>query len=655
MNLTFRICLCAATCLASNGKISFSPLLAQGQQPNVDNAAPTVSGRETPLPPYDDDAVWTLLFQDPEAARSLAFRYDEQRDKLTSYERGRVLNAIAISYAMQGQLRDALSYFEQAYRNAETRDDRNQMAAMLVNMGNTHRMLGELETAIARFSEGVKLAEGANAYSHWSAALLNLADMMSMYQAHQLALPIYREAEKIVPLIDDRLAQQQYALRVSTARSLYGVGDYAASSDMLARAEAIHEDGDLPVLFLGDLLELKALNALAKRDLDAARRNVDSCLEAMASNDMKLDMQRCHVADARVALQTGDLPRAESALANLKQGLDDPPAGGAAYPEVFERDYFTLMSVLSEKQGEPEVALEALREATRLRDDIEANRQTVQLALMSAGFLDTGRELRLELLDTRARANELEIGRQRIFLIGGSIVTALLTLALFLAMRLFYQAREQRRIVADALDERDTLMRELRHRVGNNFQTIISLVNQQSRGMDQRDSDESRAFRDLKGRLNAFSALQRQLQETQDALVVPMPQFVSEIITGLVAVFGGNIETEIAIDERSFPARVAAPLGLIINELVSNTLEHAFVGARRSPKIAVSITRDTEIHTLTIADNGRGFDPQTRPDGTSSLGLSIVSDLIEQLNGSSTITSSPSGTMWTIRFACPPG
>jgi len=186
-----------------------------------------------------------------------------------------------------------------------------------------------------------------------------------------------------------------------------------------------------------------------------------------------------------------------------------------------------------------------------------------------------------------------------------------------------------------SLKEKEVLLGEIHHRVKNNLQVIISLLALQSRAV--KDEKIAGALQDSQGRVRSMALIHEQLYRSGELSRIDYRAYVRNLTEGLLRSYSSDtdsISLELDIDEIYLGIRTALPCSLIISELVSNCLKHAFAGD--GPKyIKVSLSRLTDgKYRLVVADNGQGFSPDFDYRNLESLGLRLVSNLTElQLHG----------------------
>jgi len=195
------------------------------------------------------------------------------------------------------------------------------------------------------------------------------------------------------------------------------------------------------------------------------------------------------------------------------------------------------------------------------------------------------------------------------------------------------------------LKERESLLQEIHHRVKNNLQVISSLINMQIRGL--KDESSRRALRDCQSRVITMAKIHEMLYQAEDYARVPFAKYAKELTTNILQAAGtslGNVALQFELDEISLPVEQAIPCGLILNELIANSLKHAFPnGAHGSIRVVLQRAPDSAI-LLAVSDTGIGISPTFELETSSSLGLQLVMTLVEQIEGRLDIIREPSAS-----------
>ena len=204
--------------------------------------------------------------------------------------------------------------------------------------------------------------------------------------------------------------------------------------------------------------------------------------------------------------------------------------------------------------------------------------------------------------------------------------------------------------ILSSLHEKEILLREIHHRVKNNLQIIASLLYLQSINIS--DTFTLDILRESRSRVKSMALIHEKLYRSEDLALIPFATYLESLIDNLKEAYGVNDSTisigiTITPPDLSLNIETGIPCGLIINELISNSLKHAFKDGRKGViTIAMTQTGPHE-YTMIISDNGAGFPGDIDFKKTTSLGLQLVNNLVLQLEGDISLdcTSGSSFTM----------
>lgn len=199
--------------------------------------------------------------------------------------------------------------------------------------------------------------------------------------------------------------------------------------------------------------------------------------------------------------------------------------------------------------------------------------------------------------------------------------------------------------------EREVLLREVHHRVKNDLQLISSMLSMQARQL--RDADSVAALEECQSRVQTVAWIHERMYRSDSLARLSFATNVRSLATGVFRVAGiapGSIALEVDAEEDiALGVECAIPCGLIVNELVTNALKHAFPEGRRGT-VRVSVKRQPDQQVaLVVADDGVGFSPEPAANGSESLGWRLVQALVEQLQAEVSITHE-TGTQVAVVF-----
>lgn len=176
--------------------------------------------------------------------------------------------------------------------------------------------------------------------------------------------------------------------------------------------------------------------------------------------------------------------------------------------------------------------------------------------------------------------------------------------------------------LAEALVEKDTLLKELQHRVKNNLQMITAPIRMEARNAEW--TEENASFNRLAGRIEALSILYRSLYSGSETETVDLGVYVSQIASSVMAAHAvEGIRLDMKVDTWPVSVNIAMPVGLVINELMTNALRYAFVGRDRG-EIKVRCTVDDKGCKVLVADDGVGLSEKAEWPRRGKLSAMIV-------------------------------
>jgi PAS domain S-box-containing protein len=200
------------------------------------------------------------------------------------------------------------------------------------------------------------------------------------------------------------------------------------------------------------------------------------------------------------------------------------------------------------------------------------------------------------------------------------------------------------------LTDKDVLLAEIHHRVKNNMAIISGLVYLQSLKIE--DETLRSHFIDTQNRIKSMAIVHEKLYKTQSFEAVNFKEYLKDLVTNLENLFSSadtKIGIEIQCDDISLKMDYAIPCALIVNELISNAIKHAFKN-KNNGHIVVDFFIDSNNYVLKVQDNGLGIDKDILKQKTNTLGLSLISNLVSQLNGNIDIVND-NGSLFLISFA----
>ncbi len=201
-----------------------------------------------------------------------------------------------------------------------------------------------------------------------------------------------------------------------------------------------------------------------------------------------------------------------------------------------------------------------------------------------------------------------------------------------------------------SLEEKEILLQEVHHRVKNNLQIISSLLNLQSRYI--KDENDLELFKDSQSRVKSMAFIHEQSYQSSNFSSIEFSDYINNLVTYLIHYYEVDlrkIDVKMDVDDVKLDLNTSIPCGLIVNELVSNSLKHAFPQNMKGEIYIGLHSHNDSQYTLIVADNGIGLPEDFNFRNPDTLGLQLVNGLISQLYGTLNLIKTD-GTRFEINF-----
>ncbi|WP_224490310.1 sensor histidine kinase [Robertkochia flava] len=308
--------------------------------------------------------------------------------------------------------------------------------------------------------------------------------------------------------------------------------------------------------------------------------------------------------------------------------------------------------------GEVEKAAVYLRRYSNGRDSLEKSVMDKQLLGQYAAFdmdQQTKRKLERQRIDLEHNKNEI-LEREKIIYL--SIVALLFSLLCVVALIVAYMKsvrnkkliEEQKQFIEDSLVEKDSLLKEIHHRVKNNLQMVSSLLNLQSKNTRSRAAIN--ALEEGQRRVKAMALIHQKLYQNDDLSVIEMQEYIESLVASIHSVFkkeGYQTNIHIAAEKTKLDVDRAIPIGLILNELVSNSFKYAFA-ENKEGNIYITLQNKGEEYAFEYKDDGKGLPDDFEQTSIGSMGLRLIRRLANQLRSNLQIDTEASGARFWFNF-----
>ena len=318
--------------------------------------------------------------------------------------------------------------------------------------------------------------------------------------------------------------------------------------------------------------------------------------------------------------------------------------------------YFNLAG-LYKKTGDFKNAFLYQSLYTGLRDSTYTAEKNKSILEIEEKYETDKKKQQILLLQKESDIKDLKLFQNRIILI--CIILALLgvlALALFFYNRYKIKTEANKMLalanqkISRSIEEKNILLQEIHHRVKNNLQLVSTLLSWQSEGV--KSKKVLSIINEGQSRIQSMALIHECIYQSESLAYLDVKKYFEDLLNYLSASYGNskNIVVEMHIDNVSLDIDKMVPLGLIVNELVSNAFKYAFLNKSQG-SIKLLLEENNQMPTLTVSDDGVGLPGSIHEIKSDSLGLELVSLLVKQLKGVMKVNSGQMGTSFEIIFS----
>ncbi len=560
-----------------------------------------------------------------------------------------------------GELDSAYAAFENSYQWGLKSNNRRSISRGLLNMGMVQRTLGDYLKSLRHLHEAERLCLEWKAYPflpnlYWTMGevylLLGEADLASE-NLHK-ALAKSRRSKKRLVAARTQLSLGTHAMLIrdtSEALCWFNASQQTAREGHYPRLEALAAAKiSETYLALGRTVDAMAAAQVA---VVIGRRDDDKVILGQAFlalglvelqlGNFEVAYRDCDQAHA-FARQTGQTNERIAICECLWKSAEK--AGKMSVAFFQHREFIHLRDSLHNREGNMEIA--------RFEANLQYERQRVTDRISQANQRlqrEVAYQMQLGIEKERTRSWWWISGFAAILAVGGGLAVIIIRRQ---NRRLVTQnglIQDQNRSIQNTLEEKEVLLREVHHRVKNNLQVMVSLLEMQASKVEDLNAIE--ALLTSKGRVQAMSLIHKKLYQQSNITDVNFGEYLTQLVVAIEGLHGVGTKVETTFDlvECRFGIDTAVPLGLILNELITNAYKYAFVG-RAEGRLSLSLLQNSEgTYDLEVQDDGNGLPQGFDLDQSDTMGLQLVEGLARQLRGRFMIGRSLwGGPLFTVRF-----
>ncbi|NND32530.1 MAG: tetratricopeptide repeat protein [Saprospiraceae bacterium] len=559
-----------------------------------------------------------------------------------SSNRALILNNLGMVAETKGELQQALQYYDTALVLYSLLNDTLRIGGVTNNLGLVYKKEGNLLAALDAFLHALKKFELINHLPAQASVLNNLGMVSQAQKTYNEAVDFYRRSLEIKKGLNDPYSAALTYNNLATTYNEMGIIDSATFyhnkslelkkevNDLMGQATSYNNLGEI-ANNQGDFEKGRDLNIKA---LELARNTGNQHSQAFSLLQL-----------GRAYHGLGDLRKAEE---YLLEGTEIALAAGEIEP--LARLYQSLYEINRDK--EPAAALTYLEKVTEIKDSVfnrESLRAHTQLQMQYEFDKEKAlKDNQIALLNAEKEVSDLRVQSLRRRNIYAITAISLFTILSFILFRLYMQIQAQNKIIADSLRQKETLLQEIHHRVKNNLQVISSLLSLQSRALN--DEIATAALRDSQNRVLSMALIHQNLYQEGKLIGVSTKEYLEKLARSLFDSY--NIKTDkvklnLQVDDLKLDVDQVIPLGLIINELLTNSLKYAF--KQDHGQIDLKLKHNGDGLLLEVKDDGIGLPVDFSVQKSKSLGYRLIRSFVTKLKAELKVKSS-AGTWISIEI-----
>lgn len=527
------------------------------------------------------------------------------------------LNQLARVKRTQEDLDHALALYDTATQIALSTNDSVRLAKIADNRASILVDLGHVEEGIASNKQSFEIFKAINDSTSMAIAKNGLAYIFINRKEYKKALPLLREAIQLAP--NWKLAHSEWYGNMAIIYRELNQPD----SGLFYFQKAITLAETVPDVQALHFHEQSLLYAKQK-DYKNALQAVRQAIAILGNLVIDENYHFYRLQESRYLLELGRTQEAKRIFESAEPYIADNPQ------PVFQQQLGGIGESLYSKLNAYEKALTFYKINVAARDSLTNVETNARIREIEVQYETAENEATIAQLELDEAKTSTRLKQTR------TIAIALLAGLLGVSF-LLYRIRKQNKKIAEQRDalnvanqEKDLLLREIHHRVKNNLQTISSLLSLQSRQMD--DEKAKIAINEGRSRVRSMALIHQNLYQ-KDALTsintkVYFDNLLNEISESYNVREGIALSSDIANIELDVDTMI--PLGLIVNELVTNSLKHAF-NEEENGEIHIKLSIQDERIYLHVSDNGHG--PISANEGRRGFGLRMIQAFVEKLGG----------------------
>ena len=546
---------------------------------------------------------------------------------------------LAELYLIQGHHEQAWRALEHSLTDHVTADGEISLAHIYDKQGDVKIRMGKYREATDLLMKAIPIFEGNKNKAGLAACYNSMGTVMERSERLDQAIAYYQKAYELALQAGELRPAHGYISNVAIAHAMQKNHDEAIPlfKKVIKFAEE-NKELRMEALACGNL----GLVYLEMQRLDSAEQVISRSLKLFSSLGHARGMAAASSQLSKIYLQQGKNHEVIDLL--LPQVAFVEANNFAKFQENISRNLAEAYKAI----GDYENALLFVEKYAAVRDTTLSRQMTQAVNDAQTKYETEKKESEIARLALEDDLNQARIYRQKFALGGSAIGIGLLSLLLYRIYGQKKQIESQSRLIENSLKEKEVLLREIHHRVKNNLQVISSLLGIQSRKVTDKSAID--ALRESRARVQTMSLIHKNLYQKDLLTGIRLSDYFDKLCSNLVNTYqiGDDIHISAEIEDLALDVDSIIPMGLIMNELLTNAIKYAF--PKNQGNIEVKLAKVDRRIRLTVSDDGVGIqDPESVAAG-EGYGFELITALVDKLEGTINL-SSDAGTTVEIYFS----
>ena len=554
----------------------------------------------------------------------------------------RVYYGIGYTYDLGGDLGAALQYYELAREQYSLLNIPTEIISCMNSKGVAAYFQGDYELALKHYLDALNFADSTGVRSKQGDLLNNIGVIYRITLQTDQALAIYRRSLRFYQ--DDGNVQ----LVGYTYQNMGVAYTYKENLDSsifyLDRAydilQSTGQEDELPSLY----------NAYADAyyicgpDYKKAKAYTTKAEQLGLKYNNQEVLSKIYLLCSQI---DGDDNRIRQAIEALNKGFDIVELTDR---EDLKLDYYEQAAAVYDQADEKATSLDYMKKYVALYKVVQATEKVNAIADSQKKYESIEKEKEIERLRYEEEITQLRVSRQRWLLVIAGVSLLVMGYLFYKMFRQKEEIVEKNSAISKALGEKEILLKEIHHRVKNNLHFISALLGLQTDHVA--DQVALSALQEGQDRVQSMALIHQDLYQRDDLTSVNVKDYFIKLTEGLFDSYNihtDDISLQLDIAELDLDVDTVVPIGLMVNELVSNCLKYAFSPGEKGV-VQVFLREVDQTLLLRVSDNGRGVTPDIIDSFGESLGYKLIHALSAQLDGSYHIDGEHGGTIVTIKI-----